>query len=53
MFKVDIKKASVFEEWFEGDLLKKLPKEHVVIMDNAAFYKKRFCRALRENTLKL
>ena len=33
-------KASVFEDWFEEDLLKKLPKEHVIIMDNAAFHKK-------------
>ena len=32
--------ASVFEEWFEEELLKKLPKDHVIIMDNAAFYKK-------------
>ena len=33
-------KASVFEDWFEEELLKKLPKEHVIIMDNAAFHKK-------------
>ena len=33
-------KASVFEEWFENKLLKKLPKDHVIIMDNAAFHKK-------------
>ena len=33
-------KAAVFEDWFEEDLLKKLPKEHVIIMDNAAFHKK-------------
>ena len=33
-------KASVFEEWFEDKLLKKLPKDHVIIMDNAAFHKK-------------
>ena len=33
-------KASVFEEWFEEELLKKLPKDHVIIMDNAAFHKK-------------
>ena len=33
-------KASVFEDWFEEDLLKKLPKDHVIIMDNAAFHKK-------------
>ena len=33
-------KASVFEKWFEEELLKKLPKDHVIIMDNAAFHKK-------------
>ena len=33
-------KASVFENWFEEELLKKLPKDHVIIMDNAAFHKK-------------
>ena len=33
-------KASVFEDWFEEDLLKKLPKEHVSIMDNASLHKK-------------
>ena len=32
--------ASVFEDWFEAELLKKLPKDHVIIMDNAAFHKK-------------
>ena len=32
--------AAVFEDWFEEELLKKLPKEHVIIMDNAAFHKK-------------
>ena len=33
-------KAAVFEDWFEEELLKKLPKDHVIIMDNAAFHKK-------------
>ena len=33
-------KASVFEDWFEEELLKNLPKNHVIIMDNAAFHKK-------------
>ena len=32
--------AAVFENWFEEELLKKLPKEHVIIMDNASFHKK-------------
>ena len=34
-------KASVFEDWFENKLLSCLPKGHVIIMDNAAFHKKR------------
>ena len=33
-------KVAVFEDRFEEELLKKLPKEHVIIMDNAAFHKK-------------
>ncbi len=40
VFKVNIKKASLFEDWFEDELLTNLPKEHVIIMDNAAFHKK-------------
>ena len=33
-------KASVFEDWVEEEFLKKLLKDHVIIMDNAAFHKK-------------
>ena len=33
-------KASLFEKCFEKELLKKLPTEHVIIMDNAVFHKK-------------
>ena len=33
-------KASLFEMWFEDELLNCLPKGHVIIMDNAAFHKK-------------
>ena len=33
--------ASVFEDWFENKLLGCLPKGHVIIMDNAAFHKKK------------
>ena len=33
-------KASVFEKWFEDELLSCLLKDHVIIMDNAAFHKK-------------
>ena len=33
-------KTSVFEDWFEKELLKILPKNnHVIIMDNAALHK--------------
>ena len=38
-------KASLFEKWFEEELLKKLPKEHI-IMDNAAFHKKEILQNL-------
>ena len=33
-------KTSVFKKWFEDELLSCLPKGHVIIMDNASFYKK-------------
>ncbi len=33
-------KASLFEKCFEEELLKKLPTEHGIIKDNAAFHKK-------------
>ena len=33
-------KASLFEMWFEDELLNSLPKGHVIIMDSAAFHKK-------------
>ena len=28
------------QKWFKDELSKKLPKDHVIIMDNAAFHKK-------------
>ena len=34
-------KASVFEKWFEDELLKKLLKDHVILMDNAAVHEQR------------
>ena len=34
-------KASVFENWFEDKLLNCLPKDHVIIMDNAAVHEQR------------
>ena len=33
-------KASGVEDWFEEGLLKKLPADHVIIMDNATLLKK-------------
>ncbi len=33
-------KATLFEKWFEDELLNCLPKGHVITMDNAAFHKK-------------
>ena len=45
-------KASVFEKWFEEELLKKLPKDHVIIMDNAAFHKKEVVYQIAKNTRK-
>ncbi len=41
-------KVSMFEKWFEDELLKDLPKEHVIIMDNAPFHKKEFLYKLAE-----
>ena len=35
-------KASVFEKWFEDELLRYFPKGWVIIMDSAAFYQKDF-----------
>ncbi len=45
-------KAAVFEDWFEEELLKKLPKDHVIIMDNAACHKKEIWQNLAENTFR-
>ena len=42
--------APVFEYRFEEELLKKLPKEHVIIMDNAAFHKKEVVHQIAKNT---
>ena len=43
-------KPLLFEDCFEEKLLSCLPKGHMIIMDNAAFHKKRFYITLRENT---
>ena len=61
-------KASVFEKWFEDELLSSLLKDHVIIVDNASFHKKEslqnlagkysqtlifFCRRIRRNSILL
>ena len=43
-------KTSLFEKRFENKLLSCLPKGHVIIMDNAALYKKEVLQNLGENT---
>ena len=32
--------AAFFEEWFENDLLKVVPENSAIIMDNASFHRK-------------
>jgi len=44
-------KASGVEKCFGDKLLKKLPKEHVVIMDNAAFHKKEVLQQIAKKIL--
>ena len=44
-------KASGVEKCFGDKLLKKLPKEHVVIMDNAAFHKKEVLHQIAKKIL--
>ena len=41
-------KASLFEEWFKDKLLECLPKECVIIMDNASFHRKIFLYNIAE-----
>ena len=41
-------RASVFENWFEDELLHGLAKGGVIIMDNASFYKKEVLQNLAE-----
>ena len=41
-------RASVFENWFEDELLRGLAKGGVIIMDNASFYKKEVLQNLAE-----
>jgi len=41
--------GSLFEQWFEQCLLPYLPKESVIVMDNAAFHRKSRLFSLAEN----
>jgi len=41
--------GSLFEQWFEQCLLPCLPKESVIVMDNAAFHRKSRLFSLTEN----
>ncbi len=38
--------SALFEEWFEAFLLPKLPKDSVIVMDNASFHRKSKLRSL-------
>ncbi len=42
--------SSLFEQWFEQCLLPNLPKEAVIVMDNAAFHRKSRLLSLSENS---
>ncbi len=33
--------STLFEKWFQEQLLSTLPKETVIVMDNAAFHRKK------------
>jgi isftu1 transposase len=42
-----------FEDWFENNLLKELPKGYTVIMDNAAFHRKKELRKIARGKARL
>ena len=42
-----------FEGWFENSLLKDLPKGYTVIMDNAAFHRKKELRRIARGKVRL
>ena len=42
-----------FEDWFENNLLKELPKGYTVIMDNATFHKKKEVRKMARGKVRL
>jgi transposase len=41
--------AKVFNDWLENELLPELPKDSVIIMDNAAFHKTKRTKEVIEN----
>lgn len=42
--------SSLFEKWFEDYLLPNLPKEAVIVMDNASFHRKKKLYDLTQKT---
>jgi transposase len=45
--------SAFFERWFEGCLLKKIPKGHTIILDNARFHRKRELRKIARGKVRL
>lgn len=41
--------SKLFERWFENNLLRSIPSESIIVMDNAAFHRKRQLTLLAEN----
>lgn len=41
--------SQLFEEWFENQLLRELPSESVIVMDNAAFHRKKQLNLIAQN----
>jgi transposase len=42
--------SEIFYQWLVDDLLKIVPKNSIIVMDNAAFHKKSFIRKTIENS---
>jgi len=45
--------SAFFEDWFKNNLLKELPKGYTVIMDNAAFHRKKELRKIARGKVRL
>jgi transposase len=45
--------GAFFESWFEERLLKAIPKGHTIIMDNAAFHRKKKLRKIARGKARL